>query len=96
MEKLIQAYGNWVIGEERFWDREREIELFIKSLDEGAHLHLIAQRRIGKTSLMREVSRRIEDRYICLHVDLQKAQTAEDLMVEDARSVWQYLRESCG
>jgi len=99
MTKLTQAHGNWVAGEDRFWDREHEIDLFIQSLDEGANLHIVAQRRIGKTSLMREVSRRIEDRYICLHVDLQTAQTAEDLIVELSvathphKSLWHKTRE---
>ncbi len=99
MAKLTQAHGNWVEGEDRFWDREHEIDLFIESLDEGANVHLVAQRRIGKTSLMREVGRRIEERYLCLHVDLQKAQTAEDLIVELSKathphkSLWLKTRE---
>jgi hypothetical protein len=54
----------------------------IKMLDEGAHILLVAQRRMGKTSLMREIKRQLEDRYTCLFVDLQKAQTAEDAIVE--------------
>lgn len=82
METLIQAHGNWVAGDRQFWNREQEVDLFIEYLEEGANLHMIAQRRIGKTSLMREVSRRIDNRFICLHIDLQKAWTAEDLLVE--------------
>lgn len=83
MEKrtLKRATGNWVVGD-RFWDREVEIELLIERLDEGAHLLLVAPRRMGKTSLMREAARRIEDRYLCLHVDLQKAESAADAVVE--------------
>ena len=102
MEKLKQAHGNWVAGEDRFWDREEEVGLFIEYLDEGANLHMVAQRRIGKTSLMHEVSRRIEDRFVCLHVDLQTAQTAEDLLVELSaathphKSLWLKTREVFG
>jgi hypothetical protein len=73
--------GNWVTGEQ-FWDRKEEIPLFVELLDEGAHILLVAPRRVGKTSLMREVARRIADRYICLHVDLQKSQSAIDAMAE--------------
>ncbi len=69
IKKLVTAHGNWVDGD-RFWDREGDIKAFIRRIDEGAHILLVAQRRIGKTSLMREVSRRITDRYTCLHVDL--------------------------
>lgn len=83
MEKrtLTRATGNWVVGEQ-FWDREAELKLLIERLDEGAHLLLVAPRRMGKTSLMREAARRIENRYLCLHVDLQKAQSAADAIVE--------------
>lgn len=95
MEKLKQAHGNWVAGEDRFWNREKETDLFIEYLDEGASIHMIAQRRIGKTSLMQEVARRIEDRYICLPLDLQTAHTAEDLIAKLSattlpyQSLWQ-------
>jgi hypothetical protein len=81
MKKLIQAHGNYVEGD-RFWDRERDIELLINKLDEGAHILLVAQRRMGKTSLIRETKRRLSDRYLCLFVDLQKAASAEDALVE--------------
>jgi len=80
-KKLKQAYGNWVEGE-RFWDREKDTELMIKKLDEGAHLLLVAQRRMGKTSLMREVKRQLANRYTCLFIDLQKASSAEDAIVK--------------
>ena len=55
-KRLKQAHGNWVEGD-RFWDRESDIELLIGKLDEGAHILLMAQRRMGKTSLMKEMKR---------------------------------------
>lgn len=97
-KKLIQAYGNWVEGE-RFWNREKDIELMIKKLDEGAHLLLVAQRRMGKTSLMREVKRQLANRYTCLFIDLQKASSAEDAIVEISlalkphKKLWDNTRE---
>ena len=82
MDKKIKlGHGNWVVGDQ-FWDREREIEGFTELLDEGAHILLVAPRRIGKTSLMREVARRIDGRYICLQVDLQKSHSPADALVE--------------
>ena len=80
-DRLTQANGNWVAGE-RFWDREDDIALFIERINEGAHLLLVAQRRMGKTSLMREAARRLKDRYVCIFVDLQKACSAPDAVVE--------------
>ena len=89
MAKLIQARGNWVTGD-RFWGRETDIKLFIERLDEGAHTRLLAQRRMGKTSLMRETVLRIKDRYICLFVDLQKSSSPEDAIVELSLAVRPY------
>ncbi|HEY9827089.1 MAG TPA: hypothetical protein V6D19_16750 [Stenomitos sp.] len=79
--KLKRTVGNWVEGE-RFWDRKVEMALFLENLEEGNHLLLIAQRRIGKTSLMHEASRLIQDRFVCLHVDLQEAASAADAIAE--------------
>lgn len=79
-KKLVQAHGNWVEGE-RFWNREHDKAIMIERLDEGAHILLVAQRRMGKTSLMKEIKRLLSDRYTCLFVDLQKAVTAEDAIV---------------
>jgi hypothetical protein len=73
--------GNWVSGD-KFWDRETELELFTERLDDGAHLLVVAPRRIGKTSLLKEAARRLEDRYLCLFIDLQKAHSAKDAVVE--------------
>ncbi len=82
MKKLKKEVGNWVAGEDRFWDREEEVPHFIELLDNGAHVLIVAPRRVGKTSLMREVARRIEGRFTCLFIDLQKAQTPADAMAE--------------
>lgn len=89
-DKLQRANGNWVVGD-RFWDRERELDLFTEYLKEGANILLVAPRRIGKTSLMREAARRIEDEFICLQVDLQKNQSASDAIVELSIATQPYL-----
>jgi hypothetical protein len=86
---LKRATGNWVVGDQ-FWDREVELALFMERLDEGAHLLLTAPRRIGKTSLMKEAARRMEGRFLCLYVDLQKAESASDAIVELSLAARQY------
>lgn len=88
-EKLKQAYGNYVEGD-RFWDREKDIELLINKLVDGAHILLVAQRRMGKTSLMKEVKRQLNTRFACLFVDLQKASSAEDAIVEISLALQPY------
>jgi len=79
--KLKQAHGNWVTGD-RFWDREEEIDLFRRKTREGAHLLLVAQRRMGKTSLMKEIARRLSDEFECVFVDFQNATTPQDAIAE--------------
>jgi uncharacterized protein len=78
---LKLGVGNWVAGE-RFYNRDRELELLMNILSDGDSVSIVAQRRIGKTSLMREAARRMGNNIIALHVDLQKAQTPEDAIVE--------------
>ena len=86
---LKRATGNWVVGDQ-FWDREAEVALFIERLNEGAHLLLTAPRRIGKTSLMKEVARRSQGRFISLYVDLQKAESPSDAVVELSLAAREY------
>jgi hypothetical protein len=79
--KLKREVGNWVSGD-RFWGRDEDIASFTQFLDEGANLLLIAPRRMGKTSLMREVARRVEHRFTCLFLDLERGSAAADAIVE--------------
>ena len=53
MDTLKKAGGNWVDGE-NFFNREAELEALIERIREGRHTLLTAQRRMGKTSLIRE------------------------------------------
>lgn len=98
-EKLVQAQGIWVSGPDRFWNRHHEVRRFMELIAEGNSIHLSAQRRIGKTSLMREVARRLGDRYTCVFVDVQHASSAEDFIAElsaatrEHRGLWNRTKE---
>ncbi len=90
MERTLrQAQGNWVDGD-RFWGREDDIRILTRKIDEGAHISLVAQRRMGKTSLMKELQRRLSDRYICLFIDLQKDSEPADVVVQLSLSIKPY------
>ena len=95
---LIQEVGNWVSGP-RFWGRAFEVAALTRLLREGAHVSLTAPRRIGKTSLMREVGERLRDEFTVLHVDLQRARSAADLIADlgiesrSHRNLWSRTRE---
>ncbi len=81
MNQLKQAQGNWVTGV-RFWDRKEDIEIFCRRIREGAHLLLIAQRRMGKTSLLKEVALCMSEEFECVFVDFQNATTPQDAIAE--------------
>jgi hypothetical protein len=78
---LRLGVGNWVDGE-RFFNRDQELQLFTEMLLGGESVSLVAQRRIGKTSLMRETARRLGDKAVSLHVNLEKSHSPEDVVVE--------------
>ena len=53
---LRKAGGNWVDGDQ-FFDRDAELEALTERVKDGTHTLLTAQRRMGKTSLVRELLR---------------------------------------
>ena len=96
---LRKAGGNWVAGD-RFFDREVEIEALMERVEDGTHTLVTAQRRMGKTSLVRELLRRLEASgdFETVFVDLEDSSTAEDAVVEIAaasrrvRGLWTRVR----
>lgn len=82
---LRKAGSNWVEGE-RFFDREVELESLMERIQDGNHTLLTAQRRMGKTSLVRELLRRLDEEgeYETIFVDLEAAEDAGDAITEIA------------
>ena len=83
MAGLKKAGSNWVDGD-RFFDREAELDVLTDRVRNGTHTLLTAQRRMGKTSLVRELLRRLaaEGSWETVFVDLEGAGTAADAVVE--------------
>ena len=81
--ELRKAGSIWVDGD-RFYDREVELASLSERVSDGIHTLLTAQRRMGKTSLVRELLRRLADGddYETLFVDFEDAETAEDAVAE--------------
>ena len=80
---LRKAGGNWVDGD-RFFDRDAELEALTERVQDGVHTLLTAQRRMGKTSLVRELLRRLKDGgcFETIFVDLEDALTPADAISE--------------
>lgn len=97
---MRKAGGNWVVGD-RFFDREAELEALTERVQEGTHTLLTAQRRMGKTSLVRELLRRLQDSGQCetIFVDLESAATPADAVAEiafqssEVQDTWSRIRQ---
>ena len=81
----LRMSSNWVDGD-RFFDRDEEIQMLKERVENGTHTLLTAQRRMGKTSLVREFLRRLEreERFATVFVDLESAMDAADAIAEIA------------
>lgn len=100
---LRQAGSNWVSGD-RFFDRETDLQALERRVRAGAHTLLTAQRRMGKTSLVRELFRRFEvgGEFVPVFVDLEAAINPEDAIAEIGAQcrrfdgIWGRVREAFG
>ena len=97
--QLRKAGANWVDGD-RFFDRKAELQDLRERVRDGTHTLLTAQRRMGKTSLVRELLRQLDDEgdFATIFVDLEAANDPADAVAEiaiQARSVqgaWTRIR----
>lgn len=80
---LRKAGANWVEGS-RFFNRDIELAALVERVRDGTHTLVTAQRRMGKTSLVRELLRRLEQTGKCqtVFVDVEGAATASDVIAE--------------
>ena len=80
---LTKGGSNWVDGD-RFFDREAELEALKERVRDGTHTLLTAQRRMGKTSLVRELLQRLADagEFETVFVDLEAAMDPADAVAE--------------
>lgn len=91
MDALTNRVGPVVTGVD-FFGRQVEVDRMVSLLERGDHISLIAQRRIGKSSLLREVQRRIEPRMVCLYVDLQDCLGSADAIAALTEAAHKHTR----
>ena len=84
---MRSSTGRWVSGDD-FFDREHELGLLEARVRERNHLLVAGQRRMGKTSLLQELGRRLKsDGWIFLFVDVEGATCPEDVIADLARAL---------
>ncbi len=77
--------GRWVSGED-FFDREGELRVLESHVRDRNHLLLTGQRRMGKTSIARELGRRLEgEGWIFLFADVEGSTCPEDAVATIAK-----------
>ena len=83
---MRSSTGRWVSGGD-FFDRERELQVLKTRILGGNHILLTGQRRMGKTSVARELGRRLEgEGWIFLFADVEGATCAEDAIADIAKA----------
>ena len=100
---LIKGGSSWVDGD-RFFDREVELDALEERVREGTHTLLTAQRRMGKTSLVRELLRRLAETggFETVFVDLEAAADPPAAIAEIAlearplRGAWERIAANFG
>ena len=77
---MKSSTGRWVSGDD-FFNRESELEILEERVLNGNHTVLTGQRRMGKTSIIRELGRRLENQgWEFLFTDVEDATCAEDVI----------------
>ena len=81
----LQA-GAPVTGED-FFNRDAELRLLEEKVRDGTHILLAGQRRMGKTSVAKELGRRLHaDGWASLFVDVEDAESPQEVVRDIARA----------
>ena len=86
---MRSSTGSWVSGD-NFFNRERELRILEDRVRAGNHVLLTGQRRMGKTSIARELGRRLTEsgEWITLFTDVEDATCPEDVIADIAREAY--------
>ena len=98
---LQKTLGSPVEGK-KFFDREHDLEVLTERVREGNHTLLVGQRRMGKTSVVRELLRRLRRTgdFETVFVDFEAARSPAETVVELAtaskpiRGVWGRVKDA--
>ena len=84
---MQSSTGRWVSGDD-FFDRAPELRLLESRVCAGNHVLVTGQRRMGKTSIARELGRRLESQgWVSLFTDVEGATCPEDVIADIAAAV---------
>ena len=88
---MRSSTGRWVSGDD-FFDREPELRALRELVSDRNHVLLTGQRRMGKTSVVRELGRRLEgDGWVVFFTDVEGAVCAEDAIAQIPQAAHPFL-----
>ena len=89
---MTSSTGRWVSGAD-FFDRAPELRILEERVRAANHVLLTGQRRMGKTSIARELGRRLMESggWITLFTDVEDAICPEDVIADIARAAYPIL-----
>lgn len=91
---MRSSTGRWVCGND-FWGRTSELRQLEEKILDHNHVLLTGQRRMGKTSIAQELGRRLKNEgWVFLFVDVEAADSAEDVIAEIAKAAHSVLSPS--
>ena len=83
---MKSSTGRWVSGDD-FFDREPDLRALEPRVRDRNHVLLSGQRRMGKTSILRELGRRLEEQgWDFLFTDVEGATCPEDVIADIAEA----------
>ena len=83
---MRSSTGRWVGGDD-FFDREADLRILKRKVEDRNHILLAGQRRMGKTSVVRELGRQLEARgWAFLFSDVEGATCPEDAIAGIAQA----------
>lgn len=83
---MKSSTGHWVVGDD-FFNREGELKVLESRVRDGNHLVMTGQRRMGKTSILRELGRRLERKgWVFLFADVEADRDEEDVITSLAKA----------
>ena len=83
---MQSATGRWVVGGD-FFGRDAELRSLERRIHDRNHVLLSGQRRVGKTSIARELGQRLKAQsWAPVFADVERAASEEDVIAELARA----------
>ena len=79
--------GRWVSGDD-FFNRKEELAVLESRVRDRNHLVMTGQRRMGKTSILQELGRRLElEGWVFLFADVEADRSEEDMIASLAKAI---------